>query len=90
MQLAFCTALGCTILVGHWPPPPQNSSHRTHTAHNAQPPMQTQIPHHATPGQPTSLDGNFDLILDHFWRISQFTPHALCAIICLVPMPNGC
>ena len=35
--------------------------------------------------------GNFDIILDHFPRISQLRPtlHALCAVFYLVPMLIG-
>jgi len=39
------------------------------------------------PLDPFGMHGNFDIILDHFRRISQLhpTPHALCAVFYLVP-----
>ena len=43
--------------------------------------------------RPTLLPkyGNFDIILNHFSRVSQLclTPHALCAVFYLVPMLIG-
>ena len=50
----------------------------------------------AAAGAADALDngayGNFDIIFDHFPRISQLhpTPHAPCAMPCLVPMLIGC
>ena len=34
----------------------------------------------------------FDIVVDHFWRVSQpfATPRALCGMLCFVPMPMGC
>ena len=34
--------------------------------------------------------GNFDIILVHFWRVSQLHPHAPCDMLYLVPMLVVC
>ena len=43
-------------------------------------------------GYYTAGAGNFDIILDHLSQISELrtTPHASCAVLCLVAMLAGC